>query len=98
MLDLHRVSFTYADNIALRDVTTGAAAGQLVALTGQNGSGKSTLLKVIARVIVPSGGDVRFEGRSLRDWGGREYARSVGYLPQEPDATFSMRAIDIVVS
>lgn len=98
MLDLARVSFAYGDNVALRDVTMGAKAGQLVALTGQNGSGKSTLLKVVARVVVPSSGDVRFEGRSLRDWGGKEYARSVGYLPQEPDATFSMRALDIVVS
>jgi len=98
MLELDRVSFNYAGNTALREVTTEAEAGQLVALTGQNGSGKSTLLKVIARVIMPSSGAVRFEGRSLREWGGREYARSVGYLPQEPDATFSMRAIDIVVS
>jgi ABC-type cobalamin/Fe3+-siderophores transport system ATPase subunit len=98
MLEVDRVSYSYAETSALRDVTTSAAAGQLIALTGQNGSGKSTLLKVIARVLVPSQGDVRFDGRSLREWGGREYARSVGYLPQEPDATFSMRAIDIVVS
>ncbi|HET7704767.1 MAG TPA: ABC transporter ATP-binding protein [Thermoanaerobaculia bacterium] len=98
MLQVEHVSFAYAESVALRDVSTRAEAGQLIALTGQNGSGKSTLLKVIARVIVPSRGEVRFEGRSLVEWGGREYARNVGYLPQDPDATFSMRAIDIVVS
>lgn len=98
MLEVENVSFAYAGSAALRDVTTRATAGQLIALTGQNGSGKSTLLKIIARVIAPSRGEVRFEGRSLAGWGGREYARNVGYLPQDPDATFSMRAIDIVVS
>lgn len=98
MLDVENVRFAYGESVALRDVTTRAEAGQLIALTGQNGSGKSTLLKVIARVVVPSRGEIRFEGRSLLEWGGREYARNVGYLPQDPDAAFSMRAIDIVVS
>ncbi len=98
MLEVENVSFAYAESVALRDVSTRAEAGQLIALTGQNGSGKSTLLKVVARVVAPSHGEVRFEGRALVEWGGREYARNVGYLPQDPDATFSMRAIDIVVS
>ena len=97
MLSLENVTFLYSAG-GVRDVTFGTEAGRLIALTGQNGSGKSTLLKIAARVIVPQAGEVRFEGRPLREWGGKEYARRVGYLPQEPDAAFSMRAIDIVVS
>jgi iron complex transport system ATP-binding protein len=72
--------------------------GELVALTGPNGSGKSTLLKLAARVLVPTTGEVRFDDRPLRDWPPKEYARQVGYLPQDPDPVFPMRAIDVVVT
>src|SRR5688572_32507468 len=35
---------------------------------------------------------------SLGQWNGKEYARRVGYLPQDPDPAFPMRALDVVVS
>jgi iron complex transport system ATP-binding protein len=70
--------------------------GALIALAGPNGSGKSTLLKLIARVLAPQRGNIALDGR--RDWSAKEYARRVGYLPQESDDAFPMRAIDVVVS
>jgi ABC-type cobalamin/Fe3+-siderophores transport system ATPase subunit len=97
-LDLRGVSFAYDGTPALRDVTTAFESKQLVALTGPNGSGKSTLLKLIARVLTPMAGEIAFDGRRLREWPAREYARSVGYLPQDPDPAFPMQAIDVVVS
>ena len=105
MLRVEGVSFSYRSDVddtgapkALRDVSLAAGGRSLIALTGENGSGKSTLLKMMARVLRPDAGEVSFEGRSLREWGAKEYARNAAYLPQEPDATFPMRAIDIVVS
>ena len=105
MLRAEGVSFGYGGMAgddgatpALRDVTFKAGAGELIALAGPNGSGKSTLLKVLARVVLADAGEVWFEEQSLREWNGRLYARSVGYLPQDPDSSFSMRAVDIVVS
>jgi ferric hydroxamate transport system ATP-binding protein len=98
MLAVSRVTFAYRGQRALDDVTFDVGPGQLVAIAGQNGSGKSTLLKILARVFMPPAGTVTFDGRSVRDWPAKEYARHVGYLPQEPDETFAMRAIDVVVS
>lgn len=99
MLELERVSFAYDSTArALSDVSCRIGERELVALAGPNGSGKSTLLKLAARVAAQQAGEVRFEGRSLRDWNGKEYARRVAYLPQDPDPTFPMRAIDVVVS
>jgi iron complex transport system ATP-binding protein len=98
MLDVRNISYAYSDAHAVRDVTLNAGGGQLVALTGPNGSGKSTLLKLIARVLTPASGAIEFDGRRLRDWPAKEYAKRVGYLPQDPDPTFPMRAIDVVVS
>lgn len=99
-LHLSQVSYSYAEAAAVRDVTLtiGGGEGSLVALTGPNGSGKSTLLKLMARVLAPDRGEIRFEGRPLRQWPAKEYARSVGYLPQEPEPAFPMRAIEVVLS
>jgi ABC-type cobalamin/Fe3+-siderophores transport system ATPase subunit len=97
-LDLRGVSFAYGGEDALRDVTASFGAGQLIALAGSNGSGKSTLLKLAARVLHPSRGEVAYDGRPLRDWPAKEYAKQVGYLPQEPEPAFPMRALDVVLS
>ena len=39
-----------------------------------------------------------FETKPLAQWNGKEYAKRVGYLPQDPDPAFPMRALDVVVS
>jgi iron complex transport system ATP-binding protein len=98
MLELRDVSFSYEGAHAVDRVTASFDATQLIALTGPNGSGKSTLLKLIARVLAPHGGEIAFDGKRLRDWPAKEYAKQVAYLPQDPDPAFSMRAIDVVVS
>ncbi len=48
---------------ALRDVSLDVARGEAVGLIGRNGSGKTTLLRIVARIIKPTAGRVRAEGR-----------------------------------
>lgn len=48
---------------ALRDLSLKVEAGQAVALIGANGAGKSTALKLASRVIEPTSGQVRVQGR-----------------------------------
>ena len=98
MLSVSQARYAYGDRIALRDVSIDIGETALIALAGPNGSGKSTLLKLMARVVAPQNGDVRFLGKSLREWNARAYAQQTGYLPQEPDSSFPMRALDVVVS
>jgi ABC-type cobalamin/Fe3+-siderophores transport system ATPase subunit len=98
MLDLRGVSYAYGDVAAVRDVTLRAGERQLIALTGPNGSGKSTLLKLLARVYAPQAGEVSLEGKPVGQWAPKEYAKRIGYLPQEPDPAFPMRAVDVVVT
>lgn len=42
-----------------------AARGEVLWVTGRNGAGKSTLLHLIAGLIVPAEGEIRFDGRLL---------------------------------
>ncbi|MDQ0509132.1 ATP-binding cassette domain-containing protein [Ancylobacter amanitiformis] len=70
--------------------------GRVVGLIGHNGSGKSTLLKLLARQHAATGGEIRFEGRPLSEWGTRAFARHVAYLPQSSPATGSMTGRELV--
>jgi len=97
MLRVENVSYSYDGRRGAGDVTLRVDdGGALIALAGPNGSGKSTLLKLIARVLAPQRGEIVLDGRS--DWTAKEYARRVGYLPQESEDVFTMKAIDVVVS
>ena len=58
-----RRQVTYTDFWALRDVSLEVRPGETVGIVGANGAGKSTLLKVIARILRPTGGRARVNGR-----------------------------------
>lgn len=48
---------------ALSNVNLRINEGEVVGIIGKNGAGKSTLLKVISRVLIPTEGRVRLQGR-----------------------------------
>ena len=50
---------------AVDGVSLEVPAGQLVALLGPSGCGKSTTLKLIAGLLEPDAGDIRFDGSSI---------------------------------
>ncbi|MCL2087871.1 MAG: ABC transporter ATP-binding protein [Oscillospiraceae bacterium] len=54
---------THEDFWALRDVNLTIQKGETVGLIGQNGSGKSTLLKLLTRIMYPTSGTVKIDGR-----------------------------------
>ncbi|HET6282623.1 MAG TPA: ABC transporter ATP-binding protein [Polyangia bacterium] len=49
----------------LRDVSFDVHAGEVVALVGESGSGKSTTARLIARLLPPSAGEIRFKGDNV---------------------------------
>ena len=59
-LDQVSVSYTGRTTPALRSVSLTLSAGESVCIMGANGSGKSTLALVLAGVIKPSSGHVRY--------------------------------------
>ena len=50
---------------AVHEATIGIARGETVGLVGESGSGKTTLGRLLLRLLEPSYGKVRFEGRDI---------------------------------
>jgi branched-chain amino acid transport system ATP-binding protein len=67
MLELRGVQAGYGRIQALREVTLSVGAGEIVTLIGANGAGKSTTLMAICGVVPVQGGEILFEGESLRN-------------------------------
>jgi heme exporter protein A len=50
------------EKLVFRDIDFSVPAGGALLLTGPNGSGKSTLLRVLAGLLRPAAGEVRWDG------------------------------------
>jgi Cu-processing system ATP-binding protein len=80
MISLEQVSKKFGKLKALDAVSLEMKAGKSYALIGPNGSGKTTLIKSILGMVVPTSGDILFDGKSiLNDW---KYRDKIGYMPQ----------------
>ncbi len=84
------VSRFFGRRRALAHVSVTCRRGEIVGVLGPNGSGKSTLLSVLATLLAPSSGEVRYGGWTARELGGRLRAR-IGLLAHDlqlyPDLT-----------
>ena len=58
------------------------ARGESLVVVGPNGAGKTTLLRLLAGLLAPSAGEVRFEGRPVAGYSRKGLARRIAYVPQ----------------
>jgi branched-chain amino acid transport system ATP-binding protein len=83
MLSLERISAGYAGFQALFEVSLEVRAGESVAVIGPNGAGKTTLLRLISKLIDPTGGDLSFQNKSLKNVPPHEVvARGIAHVPE----------------
>src|ERR1051326_7413903 len=68
---------------AVHDLTFEIPAGTFCILVGPSGGGKTTALKMVNRLIPFDSGDIRIDGRSVRDLPVTELRRGIGYVIQQ---------------
>lgn len=80
MIHIQHLSKSFGKLNVLKAIDLNLEGGQCIALLGPNGSGKTTLIKTILGMVVPSDGQITFEGKDiLHQW---EYRKQIGYMPQ----------------
>ena len=64
--EARKVSFSYADEEVLHDLSLTIPEKKIVGITGRSGSGKSTFLRLLMRFWDVNSGSIRFGGEDIR--------------------------------
>jgi phosphonate transport system ATP-binding protein len=65
MLEMHQLSKHYGKVRAVDNVSMHIPEGQMVGIIGRSGAGKSTLLCLINRLVEPTRGKIRYQGKDI---------------------------------
>jgi ribose transport system ATP-binding protein len=65
LLEVRNLTKSFPGVRALRDVSLGLNAGEVLAVIGENGAGKSTLMKILAGVQKPDSGQILLDGQPV---------------------------------
>ena len=82
-IEFLHVFYQLHDNPILSNLDLKVRQGETFVLLGRSGCGKTTTLKLINRLLEPSEGEVRVEGRSTMSWNPIALRRHIGYVIQE---------------
>jgi ATP-binding cassette subfamily B protein len=83
-VEFRQVDFGYdPGRLVLHDLTFTAEPGQTVALVGHTGSGKSSIVHLAAKFHLPTRGEIRLDGRDLRQLTSASLHRQMGMVQQQ---------------
>lgn len=97
MIQVNGIGFAYEKKKVLQDIGFHLPKGSVCAVMGLNGSGKSTLIKLISNLLPLKEGDISIDGVLLPQYGTRELAKKIAYVPQHQDIVFDFTVFDTVM-
>lgn len=75
----------------IKDITFEVNEGEFVGIIGPNAAGKSTLLKTIARVLPIIKGKVFLEGKDVRKYSYKNFAKTVSFATNLTDYSLNLK-------
>jgi osmoprotectant transport system ATP-binding protein len=84
LVDFRAVSFAVNDGQTIIDrLDLEVYSGETLILLGESGCGKTTTLRLVNRLLTPTSGEVRVEGKATTEWDVIRLRRRTGYVIQE---------------
>lgn len=81
MIQIENLSRYYGDFLAVDNLNVTIQKGEIVGLLGPNGAGKSTTIRMLCAYLLPSEGDIKVEGLSVKQ-DPLLVKDKIGYLPE----------------
>jgi len=82
MIEIEGLTKRYGEATVVDNVSLAVQPQSVTVIVGTSGSGKTTLLRMINRLVEPTSGLIRIDGRNVLDLPGFELRRSIGYAIQ----------------
>ena len=83
-IEISNLNFEYVKNFpVLNDISININKGQTTAIVGSTGSGKSTLIKLILRLYDSTAGEIKFDGKNVRDLELDSLRNKIGLVSQD---------------
>lgn len=85
ILDVMELRKEYGSTVALQGIDLSVYPGEFTVVLGRSGAGKSTLMRCINRLVTPTDGEVRFNGKVVTNnrKNLRLHRRSIGMIFQQ---------------
>jgi iron complex transport system ATP-binding protein len=97
VLSAENLHFDYGKREILRGISLELQEGAILSLLGPNGTGKSTLIKLLLGLLPPKFGHVTLYNKALFNYGVKERAKVIAYVPQSSSVAFAFSALDVVL-
>lgn len=81
MININNLNRSYADILAINDVSFTIEQSEITGLLGHNGAGKTTIMKMISGYLEPDSGSIEIDGRDIATQR-NEVQSGIGYLPE----------------
>jgi ABC-2 type transport system ATP-binding protein len=92
-VEVNNVVKSFADQVAVNDLSFSVAQGEVFGLIGPNGAGKTTTIRMMMDIIKPDSGEVSILGEKL----GEDTKNKIGYLPEERGLYRKLGVLDSIV-
>ncbi|WP_321491832.1 ABC transporter ATP-binding protein [uncultured Desulfobacter sp.] len=97
-LQIDNVCWQLDDVPILNHIKFNVEKQEMIGLIGPNGSGKSSLLRTIYRVVRPTAGFIRYNGRDIWQLSLKECAKQISVVLQERSHEFDLTVYDVVIT
>jgi len=88
-IEYNNVSFTYKDELVLKDINLFIDKNEKIAIVGTSGSGKSTMMNLLVRLYEPTSGEILLDNKNLKGYNLQEIREHIK-LVRGNDPLFNM--------
>ncbi|MFC2070439.1 ABC transporter ATP-binding protein [Chloroflexota bacterium] len=92
-VEVSHIVKSFADKVAVDDLSFSVAQGEMFGLIGPNGAGKTTTIRMMMDIIKPDSGEVTIIGEKLSE----AMKNRLGYMPEERGLYKNLSVLDSIV-